>query len=44
MKDSYGPIEEDPEYSLIVSSNNLAAEVDHEISLVHKVLFVSFKL
>jgi hypothetical protein len=34
-----GPVEEDPEYRLIVQSNNLAVELDHEISLVHKVYF-----
>lgn len=32
-----GPIEENPEYSLIVASNNLSVEVDNELLLVHKV-------
>ena len=27
----YGPIEEDPEYKLIVESNNLTVEIDNEI-------------
>lgn len=31
-----GPIEENPEYSLIVTSNNLSVEVDNELLLVHK--------
>ena len=35
---SYGPVEEDPEYNLIVQSNNLASEMDNEILIVHKFL------
>nr|CAG4642516.1 EOG090X06EY [Evadne anonyx] len=31
-----GPIEADPEYQLIVEANNLAAEIDNDISSVHK--------
>ncbi|KAK4684547.1 U4/U6 small nuclear ribonucleoprotein PRP31, partial [Tremellales sp. Uapishka_1] len=31
-----GPLEENPEYSLIVTANNLSVEVDNEILLVHK--------
>eukprot|EP00045_Choanoeca_perplexa_P008737 m.82094 g.82094 ORF g.82094 m.82094 type:complete len:487 (-) comp14599_c0_seq1:958-2418(-) len=31
-----GPIEEDDEYKLIVESNNLTAEIDNEIGVVHK--------
>ncbi len=31
-----GPIEEDPEYQLIVESNALVAEINNEIVLVHK--------
>ena len=33
---SSGSLEENPEYSLIVSANNLSVEVDNEILLVHK--------
>lgn len=32
-----GPIEENPEYALIVQANNLSVEVDNELLLVHKV-------
>ncbi len=35
-KDISGPVEADPEYQLIVEANNLAAELDDEISNVHK--------
>jgi U4/U6 small nuclear ribonucleoprotein PRP31 len=28
----YGPIEEDPEYKLIVEANNITVEIDNEIS------------
>lgn len=31
-----GPIEENPEYALIVQANNLSVEVDNELLLVHK--------
>ncbi|KAJ9108149.1 hypothetical protein QFC19_002617 [Naganishia cerealis] len=31
-----GPIEENPEYALIVQSNNLSVEVENELLLVHK--------
>ena len=35
-KDLYGPIEEDPEYKLIVEANNLTVEIDSEINIIHK--------
>ncbi|TXT13628.1 hypothetical protein VHUM_00995 [Vanrija humicola] len=31
-----GPLEENPEYHLVVTANNLSVEVDNEIMLVHK--------
>lgn len=31
-----GTLESDPEYQLIVEANNVAAEIDNEISLIHK--------
>ena len=31
-----GPVEADPEYLLIVEANNIAAEIDDELSIVHK--------
>ena len=31
-----GPVEADPEYILIVEANNLAAEIDEEITNIHK--------
>lgn len=31
-----GPVEQDPEYKLIVDANNITVEVDTEISLIHK--------
>lgn len=31
-----GPIEEDPEYQLIVESNALVSEINNEIQIVHK--------
>lgn len=31
-----GPAEADPEYQLIVRANNLAADIDHEIAIIHK--------
>jgi len=31
-----GPLEADPEYLLIVEANNIAAEIDDELSIVHK--------
>ncbi|KAL1920468.1 uncharacterized protein VTP21DRAFT_845 [Calcarisporiella thermophila] len=31
-----GPVEEDPEYKLIVQANELTVNIDHEIALVHK--------
>lgn len=38
---AYGPVEEDPEYSLIVEANNLASEMDNEILIAHKVFIQS---
>ena len=35
-EDLQGPVEADPEYLLIVDSNNLAAEIDQEIANLHK--------
>ena len=32
-----GPVEEDPEYKLIVHANNLTVDIDNEIMVVHKV-------
>jgi len=34
--DLIGPVEADPEYLLIVEANNLAAEIDNEMTIVHK--------
>lgn len=31
-----GPVEMDPEYQLIVQANNLTAEIDNEINVIHK--------
>lgn len=31
-----GPVEQDPEYKLIVEANNLTVEIDNEIGLIHK--------
>ena len=31
-----GPLEEDPEYQLIVETNELSTEIDNEIMLIHK--------
>jgi U4/U6 small nuclear ribonucleoprotein PRP31 len=31
-----GPVEEDPEYKLIVEANNLTVEIDNEINVIHK--------
>ncbi|ORX33869.1 hypothetical protein BD324DRAFT_584604 [Kockovaella imperatae] len=36
MSSSSGPLEENPEYSLVVSANNMSVEVDNEILIVHK--------
>lgn len=36
MSTSGGSLEENPEYSLVVSANNMSVEVDNEILLVHK--------
>lgn len=36
MSLSSGPLEENPEYHLVVSANNMSVEVDNEILLVHK--------
>lgn len=34
----FGPVEVDPEYQLIVEANNLTAEIDNEINIIHKYL------
>lgn len=31
-----GPVEADPEYQLIVEANNITAEIDNEINVIHK--------
>jgi U4/U6 small nuclear ribonucleoprotein PRP31 len=36
MSTNSGPLEENPEYHLVVSANNTSVEVDNEILLVHK--------
>lgn len=36
LEDVIGPVEADPEYLLIVEANNLAVEIDNEISIIHK--------
>lgn len=36
MSLSSGPLEENPEYHLVVQANNMSVEVDNEILLVHK--------
>lgn len=33
-----GPVEVDPEYQLIVEANNLMAEIDNEVNIIHKYL------
>ncbi|KAL7415718.1 hypothetical protein BDY24DRAFT_406283 [Mrakia frigida] len=35
-KDIFGPVEENPEYSLIVQANNLSVDVENELLIVHK--------
>lgn len=37
-REVFGPLEEDPEYKLIVQANNLSVEIDNEISVIHKYL------
>lgn len=40
-----GPVEADPEYLLIVEANNLAVEIDNEISKLHsEILSLLLKL
>ena len=36
LKDIVGPVEQDPEYKLIVEANNLTVEIDSEINIIHK--------
>lgn len=36
-QDLNGPVEENPEYSLIVSANNISVEIENELLIVHKV-------
>lgn len=31
-----GPVEQDPEYKLIVEANNLTVEIDNEVNVIHK--------
>lgn len=35
-KEMIGNLESDPEYQLIVEANNVAVDIDNEISLIHK--------
>lgn len=35
-KEIVGPVEQDPEYKLIVEANNLTVEIDSEINVIHK--------
>jgi U4/U6 small nuclear ribonucleoprotein PRP31 len=35
-EDIVGPVENDPEYQLIVEANGLAVEIDNEINTIHK--------
>lgn len=35
-KEIIGPVEQDPEYKLIVEANNLTVEIDSEINVIHK--------
>ncbi|CAF0928488.1 unnamed protein product [Brachionus calyciflorus] len=35
-KEITGPVEQDPEYKLIVEANNLTVEIDNEINIIHK--------
>jgi len=35
-KQCEGPVEKHPEYKLIVDANNISAEVDNEITIIHK--------
>jgi U4/U6 small nuclear ribonucleoprotein PRP31 len=39
-----GPVEEDPEYKLIVQANNLTVDIDNEILVVHKVKIFCFNI
>jgi U4/U6 small nuclear ribonucleoprotein PRP31 len=36
-KDLTGPVEENPEYSLIVAGNNISVDIENELLIVHKV-------
>eukprot|EP00038_Savillea_parva_P008677 m.178483 g.178483 ORF g.178483 m.178483 type:complete len:497 (+) comp14552_c0_seq1:65-1555(+) len=36
MPEDMGPLEENPEYKLIVEANNLVLDIDNELSTVHK--------
>ncbi|CDZ96377.1 u4 u6 small nuclear ribonucleoprotein prp31 [Phaffia rhodozyma] len=35
-KDLTGPVEENPEYSLIVAANNVSVDIENELMIVHK--------
>ena len=39
LAQAYGPIEEDPEYKLMVESNNLTVEIDNEISALNETIW-----
>lgn len=39
--DIVGPVESDPEYQLIVEANNIAADIDDEISNYNQSVFLS---
>ena len=32
----FGPVEQDPEYQLIVKANNLTVEIENEMSIINK--------
>ncbi len=34
--ETFGPIEEDPEYKIILNANNTIADIDNELMIVHK--------
>lgn len=40
---TFGAIEEDPEYKLILSSNDLIAAIDNEQIIIHKVPITLFE-
>ncbi len=38
---TFGPVEDDPEYRLILSANNFIVEIDNELFIIHKVAFLT---